>query len=248
MTSDPTPVLPMPSGPAIEARRLTKRFGDLTAVDDLSFTAPAGAVTGLVGGNGSGKTTTMRMLLGLTLPSSGDALLAGKPIIHHDDVRRVVGASVDRVGAHPGFSGGRHLELLAAASSVPGDRVGEMLDLVGLADVAHRRVATYSTGMRQRLALAAALLGDPPILILDEPSNGLDPAGIRWMRSILRWRAESGGAILLATHQLAELAKIVDHLVVLDRGRLVTSGPTGDVLSAANAESIEDVLLQGTPS
>lgn len=231
---------------AIEVRHLTKRFGPNTAVDDLSFTVPYGAVTGLVGGNGSGKSTTMLMTLGVIRPTSGDALVAGRPITDHTEAREVVGAVLDRVGAHPGHTARRHLRLLATSAGLDRERGDDLLDQVGLTQAADRRVAGYSTGMRQRLALAAALLGDPPILVLDEPSSGLDPAGIRWMRDLLRSRADAGHAIVLATHQLAELQRIVDHLVVIHEGHLTTAGPTEQVLADADTTSIEDVVIGET--
>ncbi|MEM9133584.1 MAG: ATP-binding cassette domain-containing protein [Actinomycetota bacterium] len=241
MTVDATP-------PAIETRGLSKRFGDVVAVDDLSFTVPYGAVTAFVGGNGSGKTTTMRMLLGLTLPTAGAALVAGRPFIDHDEPRLVVGAALDRLGAHPGLSGRRHLSLVARATGLSPEPVETVLELVGLVDAADRRVRTYSTGMRQRLALATALLAEPEILILDEPSNGLDPAGIRWLRDLLRARADAGAAVLVSTHQLVELAALLDYLVVLDQGRLLATGPAGDVLREAGAGSIEELLPTGVAS
>lgn len=231
--------------PALEARGLTKRFGDLTAVDDLSFTVPYGAVTGFVGGNGSGKTTTMRLLLHLAAPDEGVALVAGLPLVQWLEPRQVVGAALDRLGAHPGVSGRRHLALIATAAGLPEGRVAEVLDLVGLTDAADRRLGTYSTGMRQRLALATALLSDPSILVLDEPSSGLDPAGIHWLRELLRARADAGAAVFVATHQLAELTAVVDHVVAIDRGRLLANGPTRGVLAAAGVDSIEKLLLTG---
>ncbi len=237
-----------PIQPAIEARRLSKHFGDLAAVDGLSFTVPYGAVTGFIGGNGSGKTTTMRMLLGLTVPTSGDALIAGRRMSELKSPRELVGAAVDRLGADPGLSGRLHLELVAIAADMPLDDVDLVLSTVGLSDAADRKVRAYSTGMRQRLALAAALLGDPRILVLDEPSNGLDPAGIRWLRDLLRARADSGAAVFVSTHQLAELEAVVDHLVVLDQGRLAVSGPTDDLLGAGGVDSIEELLLSGRAS
>jgi ABC-2 type transport system ATP-binding protein len=234
--------------PALEARGLTKRFGDLTAVDGLSFTVPYGAVTGFVGGNGSGKTTTMRLLLGLAIPDGGEALVAGRRFAEWLEPRQVVGAALDRLGAHPGLSARRHLELVTTAAGMPGQRISEVLELVGLADAAGRRTGTYSTGMRQRLALSTALLANPSILVLDEPSNGLDPAGIRWLRDLLRSRADGGAAVFVATHQLAELTTIVDHLVVIDRGHLVANGRIGEVLETAGVNSIEDLLLSKVAS
>ncbi|MGQ0832056.1 MAG: ABC transporter ATP-binding protein [Microthrixaceae bacterium] len=234
--------------PAIEARGLSKRFGDLLAVDRLSFTVPYGAVTGFVGGNGSGKTTTMRLLLGLSIPDEGDALVAGRRLVEWPEPRQVVGAALDRLGAHPGVSGRRHLRLVSTAAGLSEHGIDEALARVGLTDAADRRVGTYSTGMRQRLALATALLSHPSILVLDEPSSGLDPAGIRWLRELLRARADGGTAVFLATHQLAELATVVDHLVVIDRGRLVANGPTHGVLGAAGVDSIEELLLSAAAS
>ena len=236
------------ASPAIEARQLTKRFGDVLAVDRLSFSVPYGAVTGFIGGNGSGKTTTMRMLLGLTVPSGGRGLVAGRRLRDIESPRRLVGAVVDRLGADPGISGRRHLSLIATSADLSPNRIEEVLDTVGLTDAAHRRVKTYSTGMRQRLALAAALLGRPEILVLDEPSNGLDPAGIRWLRELLRSRADAGAAVFVSTHQLAELEAVVDHLVVLDRGRMIAAGPSVELLGVSGASSIEDLLLAGRPA
>jgi ABC-2 type transport system ATP-binding protein len=230
---------------AVEAHELTKRFGDRTVVDRLSFVVPWGAVTGFVGGNGSGKTTTIRTLLGLTIPTEGTSGIAGKPMVEHDEPRHVVGAALDRLGALPGMTGHQHLTMLSTAAGLAQGRVDGSLDRVDLADAADRRIRTYSTGMRQRLALAAALLGEPPILLLDEPSNGLDPAGIRWLRDLLRAHAASGGAVFVSTHHLAELASIVDHLVVIDAGRLLANGPTDRVLETAGTDSIEDLLLHG---
>lgn len=236
------------SAPAIECRALVKRFGDVVAVDGLSFTVPMGEVTGFVGGNGSGKTTTMRTLLGLTVPTSGSTLVAGRPMHEHPDPRRVVGAVVDRLGAHPGLTARRYLSLLVRATDLPADRVEPQLRMVGLDDAADRRIRTYSTGMRQRLALAAALIGDPRILVLDEPSSGLDPQGIRWMRGLLRERADAGTAVFVSTHQLAELASVVDRVVAIDRGRLIAAGPVDEVLSATGTATIEDLLVAGGAS
>lgn len=234
--------------PALEAHGLTKRFGKVLAVSDVSFCVPFGAVTGFVGANGSGKTTTMRMLLGLAVPTAGRAHVSGRRLADHPAPQRVVGAALDRLGAHPGASGRRHLLLLATAGGLPVERVDEVLDLVGLGDAADKRVRAYSTGMRQRLALAAALMADPQILVLDEPSNGLDPLGIHWLRELLRARADAGAAVFVSTHHLADLADVVDHLVVLGRGRLVAAGPVDRLLDDAGAASIEELVLTSEAS
>lgn len=234
--------------PALEVNGLTKRFGDNTVVDSLTFTVPRGAITGFVGGNGAGKSTTMRMILGLTMPTAGSILIAGAPLSEHSEPRRVVGAQIERPGAHPGLTGRRHLSLLASTAGIEIERVDELLEHVDLTDAANQRVGKYSTGMTRRLALAAALLSDAPLLMLDEPSNGLDPSGIRWLRTLLRDRADRGDAIFVSTHQLAELGTIVDHLVVIDNGQLVTSGPVDELLSNAAVNNIEDLLLSGEPS
>lgn len=234
---------PTPGGQALEIRHLTKRFGARTAVDSISFRVSYGSVTGFVGGNGSGKTTTMRMLLGLTVPTAGSTLVAGRPLAELPEPRRILGATLDRTAAHPGLTGRQHLTQLATAAGLPRRRAAELLDRTGLTDAADQRTRTYSTGMRQRLALAGALLGEPSILVLDEPSSGLDPAGIHWLRTLLRTHADAGGAVLVSTHQLAELARVVDDLVVIDRGRLVTAGPAASVLGEAGAASIEELVL-----
>ena len=195
---------------AIIISRLTKRYGPVVAVDDLSFDVHPGKVTGFLGPNGSGKTTTLRILLGLATPTSGTATIGGLPYHQLPDPARQVGA--------------QHLRIIATAAGIPFGRVDQVLGIVGLADAAGRRVGGYSLGMRQRLSLAGALLGDPGTLVLDEPLNGLDPEGIRWMRTMLRTLAAEGRAVLVSSHLLNEVAQTVDDVVVLARGRLVTQG------------------------
>jgi len=203
---------------------LTKRFGSTVAVDDLSFQATPGRVLGFLGPNGAGKTTTLRTLLGLTRPTSGEATVDGQPYRRLRDPIRVVGAVLEGPQFHPGRSGRNHLRVLAAAAGLPRSRVEEVLRLVELEDAADRRVKGYSLGMRQRLSLAGALLGDPAALVLDEPANGLDPQGIRWLREFLRGRAAEGRTVLISSHVLAEVAQTVDEVVVVSHGRLRASG------------------------
>ena len=226
---------------AITVRGLTKDFGSFRAVDDLSFDVPSGAVTGFVGANGSGKTTTMRAMLGLLPVTSGSTKYGDCSYAELDEPRRQVGAVVDRIGAHPGHTARRHLQMIAMAAALPIGRVDDALAEVGLADVADRPLRKYSMGMMQRCALAAALLGSPDILILDEPANGLDPAGIRWLRDKTRSWADEGRAVFVSTHQLAELAAVVDRLVIVDHGRLVYEGDA-DELTAAG-QSLEDAVF-----
>jgi ABC-2 type transport system ATP-binding protein len=219
---------------AIEIWRLGKRFGSLQAVTDLSFSVQAGRVTGFLGPNGAGKSTTLRMLLGLIRPSSGEASFAGVPYEQLAHPSAQVGAVLEEASFHPGRSGRNHLRVLAAAGGHPESRVSRVLDRVGLTDAANRRVKGYSMGMRQRLAIAAALLGDPDVLILDEPSNGLDPPGIRWMRDLLRSEAARGGAVLVSGHLLSEVAQSVDDVVVIAGGRLRGSGTLPSVFGGQN--------------
>ncbi len=210
---------------AIDAVGLTKRYGSVTAVDDLSFSVRDGAVTGFLGPNGAGKTTTLRMILALARPTAGHATVLGQPYSQLPEPARVVGANLEIAGAHPGRSGRDHLRALAAMAGLPRSRVDEVLRLVELADAAGRRAGKYSLGMRQRLGLAATLLGDPQVLVLDEPANGLDPQGIRWLRDFLRGMAAEGRTVLVSSHVLAEVAQTVDDVVVIHRGRLVDQGP-----------------------
>jgi ABC-2 type transport system ATP-binding protein len=211
--------------PAIEAAGLTKHYGSVIAVDDLSFSVREAAVTGFLGPNGAGKTTTLRMILSLARPTAGHATVMGRPYTELEQPAHTVGANLEVAGAHPGRSGRDHLRALAAMARLPRSRVDEVLRLVDLQAAAGRRAGKYSLGMRQRLGLAATLLGDPQVLILDEPANGLDPQGIRWLRDFLRGMAAEGRTVLVSSHVLAEVAQTVDDVVVIHRGRLVEQGP-----------------------
>ncbi|WP_433125701.1 ATP-binding cassette domain-containing protein [Micromonospora sp. CA-240977] len=219
------------AGNGIRCVRLTKRFSDVVAVDDLSFDAPMGAVTGFVGANGAGKTTTMRMLLGLVQPTSGEALIDGRWLRDIPNPRLTVGTVLDSPGAHPGHTARAYLGILARASGVPQRRIAEVLDMVGLGDSAQRRVGAFSLGMKQRLSLAAGLLGDPRIIMLDEPTKGLDPPGMLWLRGLLRDLAAEGRCVFLSSHHLAELDAIADHVVVLHKGRLIAKGGLSELMS-----------------
>ena len=219
----------------IEIEHLSKRYGRHAVVDDLSFTVQPGRVTGFLGPNGSGKSTTMKVLLGLASATKGRATIGGQLYRDLRDPAGTVGVLIEQDAFHPGRSGRDHLQILADVAGVPAARVTEMLSLVGLkADAAHRRVGAYSLGMRQRLSLAAALLCDPPVLVLDEPGNGLDPQGIRTLRNLLRGRAANGDTVLVSSHLLAEVEHLVDDLVVIDQGRLVTTGSIRDLQQAAS--------------
>ncbi|HUK96532.1 MAG TPA: ATP-binding cassette domain-containing protein [Gaiellaceae bacterium] len=200
---------------------LTKRFGKLTAVEDLSFALEAGTITGFLGPNGAGKTTTLRMLLGLAAPTSGSALIFDRPYAQLAGAARRVGAVLEATDFHPGRSGRDHLRTLSWAAELPDSRVDEVLGLVELTAAARRRVKGYSLGMRQRLGLASALLGDPELLVLDEPANGLDPEGVRWLRDFLRAFASDGRTVLVSSHVLAEVAQTVDQVLIVNKGRLV---------------------------
>ncbi len=216
---------------AIEVAGLTKRFGPVLAVDDLSFTADEGRVVGFLGPNGAGKTTTLRMLLGLVNPTAGRATVLGSNFVELSDPVHTVGAVLDGGMLHPGRSGRNHLRALGKASGVSDQRVDELLGLVALSDAADRRAGGYSLGMRQRLGLAAALLGDPKVLVLDEPANGLDPQGIRWLRDFLRTLAGEGRAILVSSHVLAEVAQTADDVVVINKGRSVAQAPLQEIMA-----------------
>jgi ABC-2 type transport system ATP-binding protein len=210
---------------------LTKRYGDRAVVDDVTFTVELGTVTGFLGPNGAGKTTTLRMVTGLVPPSAGEALVDGRRYADLPNPAAVVGTVLDAGAVHPGRTGRAHLRILAATLGVPAGRVEEMLGLVGLGPAGRRRIGTYSLGMRQRLGIAGALLAEPPVLLLDEPANGLDPEGIRWMRELLRGHAARGGTVLLSSHLLGEVEHTVDRLVVIGNGRVVADGPIGELLA-----------------
>lgn len=205
----------------IEVEQLTKRFGSTLAVDDLSFSVAPGTITGFLGPNGAGKSTTMRAILGLVRPTSGNTTVLGRQYRELEMPSQRVGALLETFDAHPGRSGRSHLRVLALAGGIAGSRVDEVLALVDLGAAGRRRVKGYSLGMRQRLGLAAALLGDPEVLVLDEPANGLDPQGIRWLRDFLRSLASEGRTILVSSHVLAEVAQTVDEVVIIDRGKLL---------------------------
>jgi ABC-2 type transport system ATP-binding protein len=210
---------------AIRVEALTKRYGGASAVHDLTFDVRAGVVTGFLGPNGAGKTTTLRILLGLARPTSGTATIFGKPYGELTDPARTVGAALEISGFHPGRSGRNHLRALALLAELPFSRVEEVLKLVELEGAADRRAGKYSLGMRQRLSLAATLLGDPQLLVLDEPANGLDPQGIRWLRDFLRRLASEGRTVLISSHVLSEVAQTVDDVIVIHHGKLVDEGP-----------------------
>ncbi|GAA1851661.1 ABC transporter ATP-binding protein [Myceligenerans crystallogenes] len=230
----------------ITADHLTRRYGDLTAVGNVSFEAHPGLVTGFLGPNGAGKSTTMRMLCGLTPVTSGIAHVLGKPFRELANPGRQVGVLLDAAAQHPGRTGREALAVSAMLMGLPRRRVDDVIDLVGLTPKeANRRVKGYSLGMRQRLGIANALLGEPEVLILDEPANGLDPAGIRWMRDLLRDFARSGGTVLLSSHLLHEVEKVADEIVVIGHGRIVAQGTTRDLVSQSGMD-LEDLFLQLT--
>ena len=228
----------MASANAIEVESLSKRFGSLRAVDGLSFSVEYGSVVGFVGPNGAGKTTTLRSIVGHVRPDSGRALVAGRTYRDLVDPLGTVGAVLEAGALHPGRSGRNHLRILARQSGISMRRVDELIQTVGLDAAAGRRVSGYSLGMRQRLALAAALLGDPAILLLDEPANGLDPEGIRWLREFLRSLASEGRAVLVSSHGLAELALTVNKVVVIGHGRLITQRPLTELAEIAGGPTV----------
>jgi ABC-2 type transport system ATP-binding protein len=225
----------------IEITEVTKVYGATRAVDGVTFAAPSGSVTGFLGPNGAGKTTTLRILLGLARPDAGEARIDGARYVELHSPRRTVGAVLDSTGFHPGRTGRNHLRVLARAAGIPRERVGEVLEFVELAGAADRRVGGYSHGMRQRLALAGALLGDPSVLALDEPATGLDPAGMAWLRGLLRGWAAQGRTVLFSSHVLAEVEMVADRIVIIDRGHVVRD--------AAKAEltKVEPGVVARTP-
>jgi ABC-2 type transport system ATP-binding protein len=244
-------------GARIEVRNLTKRFGTFTAVDNLSFTVEPGRITGFLGPNGAGKTTTLRMLLGLVNPSSGSATIGGRRYSEIDRPMTVVGSALEATNFHPGRTGRDHLRVLADTAGVGATRVDEMLEMVGIPAAARKRAGGYSMGMRQRLGLAAAMLGDPQVLILDEPANGLDPEGIRWLRGFLRHLSSQGKTVLISSHMLQEVEQTVDDVVIINNGRLIKQGAmeslhgeaqaivrTSDLDALAGALRVADVTSQ----
>src|SRR5262245_18094621 len=228
----------------IEVRGLTKTFGAVTAVRDVSFTAPAGQVTGFLGPNGSGKTTTLRVALGLIRPTAGQVLIGGVPYRRLAQPRRRVGALLEATGFYPGRRARNHLAVLAASCGLPGRRVDEVLDLVDLGSSANRRVREFSLGMSQRLGLAAALLGDPQVLLLDEPANGLDPAGMAWLRGLLRGVAGEGHTVVVASHVLSEVAQMAGQVLIINAAELRFSGPLHDL--GGSGRALESAFLRLT--
>jgi ABC-2 type transport system ATP-binding protein len=237
----PSSTEPLRRDPVVSVSSLTKRYGEVVAVDEVTFSLQAGTVTGYLGPNGAGKTTTLRLLLGLAEPTAGEALVFGRR--YRELARPIsrVGAVLESGDFHPARSGRDHLRALALAAGLPLRRVEEVLELVELSGAARRRVRTYSLGMRQRLGLAAALLGDPELLILDEPANGLDPAGVRWLRTFLQGFAAQGRTVLVSSHLLAEVAQTVDRVLIIDHGRLLASGRLDEL--TGDGETLEDVYL-----
>jgi ABC-2 type transport system ATP-binding protein len=225
----------------IEVRGLTKRYGATLAVDGLSFDVQPGVVTGFLGPNGSGKSTTMRMILGQDMPDAGQATIGGRPYASLRWPLREVGAVLDAKAFHPGRSARAHLTALAASNAIARRRVGEVLAEVGLTSVASRRAGTFSLGMAQRLGIAAALLGDPGVLLLDEPVNGLDPDGVRWIRKLLRSLAGSGRTVLVSSHLISEMALTADRLIVIGRGRLLADTTVTEL--TARGHSLEDAFF-----
>jgi ABC-2 type transport system ATP-binding protein len=250
MQSEPTRQPPTeqaeapPSAAVVSCRTLTKKYGELAAVDDVTFALEAGTVTGFLGPNGAGKTTTLRLLLGLAKPTAGEALVFGRRYRELEQPVRRVGAVLESSDFHPARTGRDHLRTLALAAGLTFRRVEQVLELVELRDIAKRRVKTYSLGMRQRLGLASALLGDPELLILDEPANGLDPAGVRWLRTFLRTFAAERRTVLVSSHLLAEVAQTVDRVLIIDRGRLLASGRLDEL--TRDGRTLEDVYLELT--
>jgi ABC-2 type transport system ATP-binding protein len=225
----------------IEARDLTKSYGGKVAVDHLSFTVQPGRVTGFLGPNGAGKSTTMRLILGLDRPQTGSATIDGKPYRELTNPLRSVGALLEAKSVHPGRSARNHLLFLAQSQGLPAKRVDEVLDLVGLREVAGKRAGTFSLGMSQRLGIASAMLGDPRYLLLDEPVNGLDPEGVLWIRNLMKFLASEGRTILVSSHLMNEMAVTADHLIVIGRGKLIADSATADVIARSSEQSVRVV-------
>jgi ABC-2 type transport system ATP-binding protein len=241
---DPAKAAPGVNEAVVTVRDLSKRYGAVRAVDQLTFSLQRGTITGFLGPNGAGKTTTLRLLVGLARPTAGEALVFGRPYRELVDPARRVGAVLESSDFDPGRSGRNHLRALALATGMPYARVDELLELVELEQAADRPVKTYSLGMRQRLGLAAALLGDPELLLLDEPANGLDAAGVHWLRGFLRQFADGGRTVLLSSHILAEVAQTVDHVLIIDHGRQIATVQLNEL--ADRAASLEDLYLELT--
>jgi ABC-2 type transport system ATP-binding protein len=222
----------------IEVKDLTKLFGDKIAVDHLSFVVQPGQVTGFLGPNGAGKSTTMRLILGLDHPNEGEATINGKRYAQLADPLRTVGALLEAKSVHPGRSARNHLLFLAQTQGLPTSRVGEMLDLVGLRDVARKRAGSFSLGMSQRLGVAAALLGDPEVLLLDEPVNGLDPEGVLWIRNLMKQLAGQSKTVLVSSHLMNEMAVTADHIIVIGRGQLLANASTAEVIARGSDRSV----------
>ncbi len=216
----------------IKARGLTKHYGDKVALDGVSFSIKPGVVTGFLGPNGAGKSTSMRLMVGLDKPTSGTVTIGGKKFSEHAAPMKVVGALLDAKGIHPGRTARSHLRGLAATHGIGNKRVDDVLEMTGLAEVAHKRVGGFSLGMGQRLGIAVALLADPQVLILDEPVNGLDPDGVIWVRNLVRAQAAEGKTVLLSSHLMSEMPQTADHVIVLGRGRVVANAPIGDLLAS----------------
>src|SRR4051812_23883620 len=222
----------------IEAHALTKRYGERTAVDDLSFTVRPGVVTGFLGPNGAGKSTTMRMIVGLDAPSAGRVTVSGRRYADHRAPLHEVGAMLEARAIHTGRSAYHHLLALAVTTGIPRGRVDELIDLVGLREVARKRAGTFSLGMGQRLGIASALLGDPDTGILDEPVNGLDPEGIHWIRNLLRGLAAEGRTVFVSSHLMSEMSLTADHLIVIGRGRLIADASVDTFIAMASAQIV----------
>ncbi len=251
LTAD-TPRTHDPRGARIEIQSLSKHFGDFRAVDDLSFTVEPGRITGFLGPNGSGKTTTLRMLLGLMSKTHGTATIDGQDYHELQRPLNTVGAALEATGFHPNRSGRNHLRVIAATHGIPTSRVDEIIELVGIPAASRKKVGGYSMGMRQRLGLGVTLLGDPKVLVMDEPANGLDPQGIRWLRDFLRYMArDQGKTVLISSHMLSEVQQTVDDVVIIANGRMVTQGSldsldadTGTQVVTRDAEALARVLAE----
>lgn len=225
----------------IEAQGLTKRYGDTTAVNDVTFTVHPGRVTGFLGPNGAGKSTTMRMIVGLDRPTAGTVTVNGQPYAAHRAPLREVGVLLDAKAVHTGRSAYQHLRAMAATHGIGTRRVREVIEMTGLEHVATKRVGGFSLGMGQRLGIAAAMLGDPATLILDEPVNGLDPEGVRWVRTMARHLADEGRTVFISSHLMSEMAQTADQLLVIGRGRIITAGPINDVIATATTPTVRVV-------